>query len=283
MIGHVGSWTLKETFFLKWMKIGFSSSSLHSFQSAHIIPLHSEANRYTNIPSGEIWFCSTKKILYIITQKSHYFTYSKVPRDQKRSQVGRWTQNVGGKTLGSLAILKQQSYIAMLPLTGTTRITTIFRIGDPNLNLHLPTVTKWGVRIPTHTKRIAQHPKWKQICRQCSLRHRRQDRQSGGREGPLCWVPYFQRSSWNCDFFLPETSWNEFRGFSGTSEKLMVCPPLLQVLGIFDTFAVKQQTLRQPKTTPQTPGQKFFLMKVGRGWSFTAPSLKETLVDLTCC
>lgn len=37
------------------------------------------------------------------------------------------------------------------------------------------------------------------------------------------------------------------------------------------------------KPPPQTPGQKFFLMKVGRGWSFTAPSLKETLVDLTCC
>ena len=193
--------------------IGHVSSSLHSFQSAHIIPLHSEENRYTNIPSGEIWFCSTKKILYIITRNPHYFTYSQVPRDQKKSLVGRWTQNVGGKTLGSLAILKQQSYIAMLPLTGTTRITTIFRIRDPNLNLHLPTVTKWGVRIPTHTKRIAQHPKWKQICRQCSLRHRRQDRQSGGREGPLCWVPYFQRSSWNCEFFLPETSWNPFLSY----------------------------------------------------------------------
>lgn len=115
--------------------------------------------------------------------------------------------NVGVNTLGSLAILKQQSYIAMLPLAATTRITAIFRIGDPNLNLHLPTVTKWGVCIPT------QHPKWKQICRQCSLRHRRQDRQSGGREGLLCWVPS-KRSPWSCEFFLPETSWNAFLSYS---------------------------------------------------------------------
>lgn len=156
----------------------------------------------------------------------------------------------------------------MLPLTGTTRITAIFRIGDPNLNLHLPTVTKCGVRIPTHTKRMAQHPKWKQICRQCSLRHRRQDRQSGGREGLLWWVPYFQRSSWNCEFFLPETSWNEFAALLGYVWKTHGVPTIAAGPGHFWHLCGEATNIEAAENHPENTRAEVFSNESWKGLKF---------------
>lgn len=44
--------------------------------------------------------------------------------------------------------------------------------------------------------------------------------------------------------------------------------PIVQVLGIFDTFAVKQQTLRQPKTTPTNTRAEVFSNESWKGLKF---------------
>ncbi len=220
---------------------------------------------------------------------------------RKYPEIKREVKLVGERTtLGYLAILKQ--LFNPIHCDAPPRMQSsppgfwsIFRLRDPNLNLHFP-LESW-IRFPSQPFTNGQASKNKS-----GNAHFGIDGKTGkvaDVKATVCAIGCLKVFQKQTDLNLSNQNHWEFRRFSGTSEKLLErmwallclgsfhrswnlpripntstgftwisieCPFAKKVLGIFDTFAVKQQTLRQPKGGFSVSGGFF---------SFTGPSLKD--------